>query len=118
MNRFSISDFRDQDTTTIASGETDSAAIDCGGMVLKGILIPSGFSGSNITFKKSASFDGDYELVNNYQGSPLSYAVTKGEWNELPVSDLSDIRFIKIVSDAAEGGEVADRVIDLTFGGK
>lgn len=91
-------------TLTIANGDTDSEAFDCGGVTLKTIIMPSAFTGTEITFKISP--DGvtyyDYYNIDNVKASITCSA---GRAYGLGAIDFYSIKFLKIISNAAEAAD-------------
>lgn len=104
-------------SVTIVSGQTTSPAIDLQDFSLVAIDMPAAFTGANISFVASTGVnDGaggyaptTYKIL-NLGTTALSYAVAASRY--VSISDFIPARFIKIVSDASEGG---DRVLNLTL---
>lgn len=89
----------------IANGQQESAAIDCGGMALCGILLPAAFTGTALTFEVSDAIDGTFvPLKSTTSGSALSYTVAQGTYAAIDPKDFQGVRFLKVKSGTAEGG--------------
>lgn len=97
-------------TATIANGQTASGAVDMNTHALCGMFIPSSFTGTTITFQTALTLAGTYVSVRDGAGSALSKTVAQGQYIPLDPADFAGIRFLKIVSGSAEGGE---RVVTL-----
>jgi len=99
----------------IANGQTDSDALDTGGMALCGIFIPAAFTGTALTFKAATSLAGTYVPVKNtLSGTLISYTVAPGQFNAIDPKDFQGIRFLKVVSGTSEG---AARTLTLALKG-
>lgn len=104
-----------QKTATIASGGTDSGALDLAGFNLCGIFLPATFTGTALTFKAAATIGGTYQVVKSTtSGSSLSYTVAQNTYVALDPKDFQGIQFLKIVSGSTEG---ADRTLTLSLKG-
>lgn len=91
-------------TVTIANGGTISPAVDLNGHGLCGIYLPAAFTGTAITFLASDLLAGTYRTVQDGAGSALTKVVSAGVYVPLDPADFAGIRYLKIVSNAAEGG--------------
>lgn len=91
-------------STTIASGETTSGAIELGGRILAGFNMPA-FTGTAIGLLASDEYDGTYKTVNDDAGSPISFTIVANEITIIDPLNTYPLRFIKLVSDATEGAE-------------
>ena len=81
----------------VASGGTVSDAIDTEGLELVGVWIPSGFTGTTLSFQAAEKPSGTYQVVRNNAGD-ISLAVAAGRILMLPGSDtLQFLRFLKLV---------------------
>lgn len=101
--------------TTILSGQQESAAIQCGGLALCGIFVPTGFTGTALTFEASPDGVAAYVPVKSTtSGSALSYTVAAGEYIAIDPKDFQGIAFLKIKSGTAEG---ADRTVNCAMKG-
>lgn len=90
---------------TIANGDEESSAINCGGMVLCGILFPAVFTGTTVTFEASDAIDGAYvDVMSTTDGSALSYTVAQDTFAAIDPKDFQGINYLKIKSGSAEGG--------------
>lgn len=96
---------------TIASGGTDSAAIDLAGLTLCGILLPAAFTGTTLSFLVSDALAGTYvPLKSSASGTLLSYTVAQATYAALDPKDFQGVNFLKLKSGSSEG---ADRALTL-----
>lgn len=102
-------------TVTIASGATDSGAIDLNGYTLCGMFIPSAITGTTITFKADDG-TGTYVVMENGAGANISATVSASKYIALSPTDFAGVGKLKLVSSASEGADrdiiLALRVID------
>lgn len=96
--------FSPDQSTSIANGQTKSAAIPTGGKTLCGIILPAAFTGVALTFEASSAVDGTFVPVKKADGSSLSYTVAQGTFVAIDPKDFYGIAFLKLVSGSAEGG--------------
>jgi hypothetical protein len=97
----------------IASGQTESEAIDCLGGVLVGIKTPATLTGTSMTFK--VSDDGvAYIDYYNAAGNQVTSAMPVSKRIGIEPVDFAGIQKLKIVSSSAEG---ADRLFTLFLRG-
>jgi hypothetical protein len=109
---------RNEALTTIANGQTVSAAVDCrDDYNVVGIVIPTGFTGGTITFQ-GATDSGNSQFISDDQldiskltfnpvvdttGAAISFTVTtKPSHITISPLTLAGVRWIKIVSGSAE----------------
>jgi hypothetical protein len=85
--------------TTIASGEATSSTIDTYGRQLAGMWLPSGFTGTGITFLSSPSFDGNFTPINNTDGTIYSVAFSTN-YQPVELKLFPGVRYLKIVSSS------------------
>lgn len=88
---------------TIASGSTDSSAIDVGGHTMLAIYFPTGFTGSTVTFKGSSDGTTYYAIYSG--GAAVSETVVANSYVSIDanITALTPYRFLKIVADAQSG---------------
>jgi hypothetical protein len=96
-------------TVTIASGATTSGAVDLLGMVLVGIIMPSAFTGTSITFQASPD-NSTFTAVYNSAGTQLTATVSTSRTILFSPGDFVGVRNLKLVSGSTEGGS---RIITL-----
>lgn len=90
-------------SVVIAAAGTTSAAISTGGLSLVGILFPTVFTGTTVTFTMSDSLAGTYVPVKTgTAGTALSYTVAAAGYNVIDPKDFQGIAFLKIVSGSTE----------------
>lgn len=100
-------------TATIASGQTESAAIDLHGTELMGMFIPSTFDGTTLTLQAAPALDGTYVAVQDGFGSDVSFTVAASKY--IAISNLTataGLRFIKLVAGTSQS--TTDTVITLS----
>lgn len=92
-------------TATIANGATTSSAIETSDCSITGILIPSAFTGTSITFTAALTSGGTYYPVRqpDSTGALVTIGVTAGTFIPLILGELVGLPFLKIVSGSAEG---------------
>lgn len=88
----------------IASGQTESEAIDCRGGVLVGIKTPAALTGTSLTFKVS---DDGVSYVDYYNALGGKLTITLGTNRRIGIEpvDFAGIQKLKIVSNSAEAAE-------------
>lgn len=91
----------------IAASGTTSAAVNVGGDKIEGggvvaIYIPSGFTGTTLTYLGSHNKSTFKEIIKT-DGTALSHTVAADKWLNVPVADLAGYDEFKIVSGATEG---------------
>lgn len=95
------------DTVTIATGQTTSDGIDLQGMTLCGLYLPSAFDGSTISFQASETEDGTFVQVLDTDGSVLTLAgLSASKYVKVAPADFAGIRFLKLVAGAQTGATV------------
>lgn len=97
-------------TVVIANGGTASAEIDLQGTTLHGVYIPSSFTGTSITFTAAPSPGGTHAAVTDGNGNAITKTVAAGKFVPLNPADFAGVRWLKLASGSAEGG---DRTIAL-----
>lgn len=87
---------------SIAASASESSLINTGGMCLCGIFVPTGFTGTALTFE--ASVDGTIFVAvkSTTSGSALSYTVAAGEYIAIDPKDFQGIQYLKIKSGSTE----------------
>ena len=86
-------------TATIAASGTKTNAIEAKASVSFGVVIPSGFTGTTVTFEVSAD-NTTYQALNNTSGA-VSMTVAAAKSYTLP-ADLTPWPWFKIVSGSTE----------------
>jgi hypothetical protein len=96
-------------SVTIALGDTESGAIDCFSTIIKTIILPASFEGTEVSFKISA--DGvNYFPYYNIDNLPVAFTCSPSRAYGLGAIDFYSVRYVKLVSNVAV---TADRVITL-----
>lgn len=88
---------------TIAGSGTTSTAIDFQGRGLVALILPATFTGTGVSFQISPDGVTYYDCYNT-ANTLLSATVTQGRAYMFSPGDLVGIRYLKIVSNATEGG--------------
>lgn len=110
-----VFDARDSVNATILSGQTVSDVVDLGGARLVGVITPSSLTGTAMTFQASTASDGTFTPVYKTDGTTtaqFSITVSTSRWTVIPPEWFAGIRFLKVVSGTAEGG---NRTITLVL---
>ena len=96
---------------TIASGQTTSSGLDLGvtlvGSGLIALGMPAAFTGTALSFQSSLDGGTTYQSVTDTTGSALSVTVSAGVNVHLKQDQrslLQGIRWIRVISNASEGG--------------
>ena len=99
-------------TATIALNQTKSGEVDTRGLHVIGIQLPASFTGASISLERAKDSGGTFGPVQNVSGLGLySVPCTAGQYIPLdPVVTLG-IQFLKVVSNASEGGSRAIEVV-------
>lgn len=100
---------------TIPSGQTKSAAIDLQGPSLTGLFIPAAFTGTVVTFETSPDGVTWYPVYNDDNTVYSVATATKGIYIVVNPAIFVGIRYIKVVSNAAEGGARIVNLVALPF---
>lgn len=96
-------------TAVIADGQTASAEVDLGhtGLTLVGIIVPSTWATASISFTASLTAGGTFYPVYNVAGAAIATGSIAGGtavWIAIDPADFAGIRFLKLVSSAAQSG--------------
>lgn len=89
-------------TTTIASGQTESSSIDLQGSTLVGIYMPSSWTTADLTYKASTD-NSSFVAVKDDAGNTKTSTVGTNQFTLLDPVDFTGIRFLKLVSSASQG---------------
>ena len=98
-------------TATIPDGATQSGAIDMRGTAIFGVLLPSGFSGTQLTFQMSN--DGGDTWVDVYEkdGTQFALTVAASRYVIVPVSDFPGAVTMRVLTNSAPSGDDEDVII-------
>lgn len=88
-------------TCTVASGNTVSGAVDLAGIRNMGLIVPSTFDGTAITFQVSDTLGGTYVGLYDITNAQVSMTITTSRAYDLP-GELMAWRFVKIVCGTAQ----------------
>jgi hypothetical protein len=91
-------------SVTIANNAQVSSAVDLGGYVLSGLILPATFTSTAITFQMGNETQGTYFDIYDSTNTQLSMTVTQGRSYLFQPSDFVGVRYLKIKSGSAEGG--------------
>ena len=95
---------------TIASSGSTSDAIDKASEDLTGFIMPSAFTGTNVSFQVSRDNVTFFPLY--WEGELVSFATAASYAQAVDAAKFASFRYIKIVSD---GTEAAERTITPIF---
>lgn len=99
-------------TATVLNGQTKSDAIDIHGCNIVGIVVPSTFDGSNITFEAASQIDGTYGPVRNTAGSSVTITCAAGDRvADLDATVFVAFRYWKLVCGTSQTGDTAFTII-------
>jgi hypothetical protein len=115
MDRLQVSEQADFSQSAIIPADDDtSAPIDCGGMALFGILIPTGFEGTGINIEGSLDGENFYPVC-DADGVQYSFADVVPEIFMMLVIivPIARLKWVRLVSNATETSE---REIKLLLG--
>lgn len=107
------SDFN-SNVVTIASGGTTSTVIDLSSLGFVGIIFPAAFTGTAITFQGSVD-NSTFTALYNSSNTAYSITVAASRYYMLNPADFMGSRYIKIVSNATEGGTRTLTTITRSF---
>ena len=106
----------DTESVTIANGQSLSAAINCIGLRLCALMMPTTISGTLVTFQ--ASLDGvTYRDVYDAAGNEYQLVVAAARYIPLDPLALMDAKFIKIRmgTSATPSVQAQDSALQLSF---
>lgn len=87
------------EATIAESGTEPSAGIDLGSKTLCGVVLPSGFDGSTLTFKMSDELAGTYVACTNTTPS----GIAASRYVDVIPSEFSGVKYIKPVVGTQTG---------------
>lgn len=102
----------DFEPATIASGASESGAIDLNGTSIVGIYTPATMTGTSLSLKAATGEAGTYVQVEDGAGNLLSKTISGAEYVPFNPADTVGVQFVKIVSSGIEG---ADRSLTLAL---
>lgn len=92
-------------TATIANGQTTSAEIEIpGGKTLVGVITPSAFTSTAITFTAATISGGTFVPLYD-ESTAYSLTVSTSRWHAVKPSAFAGLRYIKLVGGSSEGGD-------------
>ncbi|QEL19345.1 hypothetical protein [Limnoglobus roseus] len=89
---------------------TTSKAEKIAGSTIAGIRIPSGFSGTSLTFLACDAIDGTYTTVKDTTGATITVTVSGAGHHVVLPANFASVEFLKLVSSASEA---ANTVVKL-----
>lgn len=107
------SDFN-TNAVTIANGATTSSALDLSTNGFVGFIMPAAFTGTAVTFTGSID-NSTFTALYNSDNSAFSITVSAARYYCLWPADFLGMRYVKIVSNATEGGARTITVITRSF---
>jgi len=97
-------------TATVTAGLSASNAVDLGGISNVGLIVPSTFDGTQISFQVSDIFAGTYVPLYDIYNSPVQMTVAPSRAYDLP-GELTEWRFLKVFCTTTQAG--SDTVFTL-----
>lgn len=93
-------------SVSIASGQTQTAAITLGKKALLAVYIPATMTGTTLTVYMSDSVAGTYDPLCDITGTNVSFAISAGtaKWYYIEPAKSVAAQFVKLTSSGAEGG--------------
>lgn len=104
----------DTNTVTIAINTTTSTALDLSTNGFVGLIIPSAFTGTAITFTGSID-NSTFTALYNSDNSAFSITVSASRYYCLNPADFLGMRYVKIVSNASEAAARTITVVSRSF---
>lgn len=101
-------------SSVIAISTQISTVIECGGLVLCGILLPAAFTGTALTFQASVDGTNFFPVHSTTSGTSLSYTVAQGQYCAIDPKDFYGINYLIIKSGSSE---VAARTLIVSLKG-
>ena len=106
--------FQPSVAVTIAASSTTSTLVYLKGFELTGILLPTAFTGTAVSFLASVDGTNFYPLKTTTSGTSLSYTVAPSTFQAINPSDFAGVNYLKIVSNSSEA---ALRTLQLAIRG-
>lgn len=97
-------------TVTVTAGQTVSAEVDTAGMRNLGLIVPSTFDGTTITFQVSNVAGGTFVALYDMTNTQVSMTIAVSRAYDLP-GELLPWRFLKIVCGTAQATENTDFIL-------
>lgn len=88
----------------IASGGTKSGGLDIGSGIPTSVKMPGTITGTAVSFEKSYDGNDWGAILDPVTGANYSVPVAAGKWTPLNPQYFWGTRYVKIVSNATEGG--------------
>lgn len=88
---------------TISASGTTTGIINLHGFTLTGILLPTTFTSTTLTFLVSVDGTNFYPLKTTASGTSLSYTVAQGTYAALNPVDFYGVHYLEIVGGSTEG---------------
>jgi hypothetical protein len=90
------------DSVTLEIGETVSYPLNTYGTSLVGLIIPSTFSGTQLSIQGALSGSGTFYTMKNSSGEDVSITINGAGYYALSPQDFTSLQFIKFVSDSTQ----------------
>lgn len=103
----------DTDSYTIASGQSLSPQINLGDKALHGLFLPSGWSGTSISFQASPDGGGTWFEFYDVAGGTATYTVAAGEYIALDPNKFAALNCLKLRSGSV--GSPTNQAGNATF---
>lgn len=98
-------------TAKVVSGQTvQGTGVDLSGLRNWGILVPTTFDGTTITFATCDTLGGTYVSIYDITNTIVTLPVNSGRYYDIP-GELMGVRFLKIVTGSTQAGSDTDFLI-------
>src|SRR5690606_1581761 len=87
---------------TVASGQSTSSILSCGGTSPTGLFLPSNFTSGNITFNVCKTPDGNFVPVTNFDGSAFAVAGVADKFIPLLPSMFNSVLYLQLSFSAPQ----------------
>ena len=90
------------------SNNDESTAVDLGGLLLVGLLVPNTLPDSSLGFKVAATSTGSYVTLKDHEGNDVEVSVDNGAAACYDVTDKlrAAVRYLKLTCDTNVTGEI------------
>lgn len=96
----------------IADGETvQTGSVDTIGYLVSGIIIPTGFEGTTLTFQASDDDGGTFLDVVNSAGTAVSMTVAAATHIVFEPQTFAGARYLKVVAGTAQTGDITLKLV-------
>lgn len=93
------------DSVTLEIGETISYPLNTYGTSLVGMIVPSSFSGTELSIQGALTGSGPFYTMKNSSGDAVSITISGAGYYALAPQDFTSLQFLKFVSNATQVSE-------------